>query len=255
MIISIIFFPNPISIGIAIIGANLPDFDHDVKKINVYKMMIVGLLVFIILYIMNLYVSDLIGLLSIFGIILCIFSIIFYFSNHRGFTHSLLGITVLSVLLSLVMNMEIDLISQILNSLNLSNILLFNIKISFQLIAVICIMIFLAMLIINKRIIVPFLILFLLGIVFFSNGLNGSYMLFNTTFLENNLGSNINFILLNLNYIFFPLFLGLFSHIILDSTTPAGIELFRPFSSKKVHKKFAIISLSLLLFLAIFSYF
>lgn len=243
MILSIIFFPNPISIAIALLGANLPDFDHDIKKINLYKMMIIGLLVFIILYIMNIYIMK---LPYIIGIILCIFPIIFYFSNHRGFTHSLVGIGVLSILLSLFMIMGIELLSQILNSLYLPNIILFDMGTYSQLIATIVVVIFLAILIINKRLIFPFLILFLLGLIFFPNGSE----LYITTFL----GNNINFAMPMLKYIFFPLCLGLLSHIILDSITPAGIKLFRPFSSKKAYKKFAIMSLLLLSFFAILKY-
>lgn len=240
MFLSIIFFPNPISIAITIIGANLPDFDHNIKKISLYKMMIVGLLVFIIIYIMNIYVMKLPYLI---GIILCIFPIIFYFSNHRGFTHSLLGIVVLSILLSLFMIMGIDLLSQILNSVNLSNIILFNMATS-QLIATVVIVIFLAILIINKRLIFPFLILFLLGLIFFPNGLD----LYMATFLRD----NINFTIPMLKYIFFPLCLGLLSHIILDSTTPAGIELFRPFSSRRFHLSYTKLLISAFFFIFLY---
>ena len=34
------------------------------------------------------------------------------------------------------------------------------------------------------------------------------------------------------------LFLGIFSHVVLDSFTPAGIKIFAPVSQKKVHKNF-----------------
>ena len=47
------------------------------------------------------------------------------------------------------------------------------------------------------------------------------------------------------------LFLGLFSHIILDSFTPSGIRLFAPISSKKVHRKFGISMIFLLILLSI----
>jgi len=36
------------------------------------------------------------------------------------------------------------------------------------------------------------------------------------------------------------LFLGVFSHIVLDSFTPAGIKIFVPISSKKVYKNFGL---------------
>ena len=48
------FFHNPLSIALALIGANVPDFDHKFKKDNVYKIIILGLVVFISLYILKL---------------------------------------------------------------------------------------------------------------------------------------------------------------------------------------------------------
>ena len=43
-----------------------------------------------------------------------------------------------------------------------------------------------------------------------------------------------------INYIqiVLSLFLGLFSHIVLDATTPAGVKLFAPISSKEYYKNF-----------------
>jgi inner membrane protein len=36
-ILALIFFHNPLTIALTIIGANAPDFDHDFKRENVYK--------------------------------------------------------------------------------------------------------------------------------------------------------------------------------------------------------------------------
>jgi inner membrane protein len=47
------------------------------------------------------------------------------------------------------------------------------------------------------------------------------------------------------------LFLGVFSHIVLDSFTPAGIKIFAPLSSKKVYKRFGLISIFILVIFAI----
>ena len=62
---------------------------------------------------------------------------------------------------------------------------------------------------------------------------------------------------ISINYIevAFGLFLGILSHIVLDSFSPAGIKLFAPISSKKVHKKFGIAVIIVLLILAILYYF
>lgn len=257
-----LFFPNPISIAIALIGANLPDLDHDIKKINLYKMEIIGLLFFIILYITK--------FPYFIGIILCILPFIFYFSNHRGFTHSLLGIIILSILVFFVVLMAVNILSQFLNSFSLLNI--GNQIFSSNLLAIILIMIILAVLTLNKKIIVPFLILFLLGMLFLPEGFsrflfpfyNNVYTHISSIISLNHL-NNIYFYYLYLifdyNYyimfmfIFLPLFLGFFSHLILDALTPAGIKVFAPFSSRKFHKNFALFALILiaLIFSTIFA--
>jgi inner membrane protein len=57
----------------------------------------------------------------------------------------------------------------------------------------------------------------------------------------------------NISYleIVFSLFIGLFSHIVLDSFTPTGIKIFAPISSKKVHANFGKASIFILIVLAI----
>ena len=242
--LALLFFLNPISIALVLIGANLPDFDHDIKKNNLYKILIIGLIIFIILYIFKLpyYI----------GIILCCLPIIFYFSNHRGFTHSLLGITVLSILIFLIVISTSAILESIFNSFSIANS---------QFLALAIMIMGLAIMILNKKLWIPFIIIFSLAIILLLtflptisiNTLSQTFhpILFNS-FSSNNLQMNIfGPFTNNLVLIFFPIFLGLLSHLILDSVTPAGIELFRPFSSKKVHKKFAIISLFLVVLLAI----
>ncbi|MBQ2227459.1 MAG: hydrolase, partial [Methanobrevibacter sp.] len=49
-LLALMFFHNPLAIALTFIGANIPDFDHKFKKDNVYKMIILGLVVFISLY-------------------------------------------------------------------------------------------------------------------------------------------------------------------------------------------------------------
>ena len=54
LVLALMFFNNPLIIALSVIGANIPDFDHKFKKDNVYKMIILGLIVFISLYILKL---------------------------------------------------------------------------------------------------------------------------------------------------------------------------------------------------------
>ncbi|MEA4956401.1 MAG: metal-dependent hydrolase [Methanobrevibacter sp.] len=244
--ISLIFFQGPIFIALTVIGASLPDFDHDVKKSNVYKMIIIGLIMFIILYITN--------QPYLFGLIFLTLPIIFYFSKHRGFTHSILGIFSLSLILSLVIIMGIFLIYPFLNYLNISN----NIY-EYYLLSSIIMIVGLGILILNKNIIPIFLVLFLLGVLFLQNE---SYSIFNiyqiSHFFIKPLFNSIiiiknYFIYEVILYFFIPIFLGLFSHVILDSFSPAGVKVLNPFSSKKVHKKFSFISMFFIFSLACFN--
>ena len=94
-ILSLMFFHNPLTIALTFIGANIPDFDHKFKKDNVYKMIILGLIVFISLYILKL--PYYIGLIIIF------LGTTFYFSEHRSFTHSIFGVLTLTSAVSLIL--------------------------------------------------------------------------------------------------------------------------------------------------------
>ncbi|WP_231475733.1 metal-dependent hydrolase [Methanobrevibacter oralis] len=101
LILSIMFFHNPLLIALTLIGANVPDFDHKFKKDNVYKIIILGLVIFISLYILKLpyYI----------GLILVFLGVIFYFSEHRSFTHSIFGILVLMASISLILILAYEL--------------------------------------------------------------------------------------------------------------------------------------------------
>lgn len=99
------FFHNPLSIALALIGANVPDFDHKFKKNNVYKIIILGLVVFISLYILKL--PYYIGLIIVF------LGAVFYFSEHRSFTHSIFGVLTLTSAVSLILIWAYELVSAV----------------------------------------------------------------------------------------------------------------------------------------------
>ena len=54
LMLALLYSFNPLIIALVIIGANVPDFDHKFKKDHVYKLIILGLIVFISLYILQL---------------------------------------------------------------------------------------------------------------------------------------------------------------------------------------------------------
>ncbi|WP_296789432.1 metal-dependent hydrolase [uncultured Methanobrevibacter sp.] len=206
LIISLMFFHSPLLLALSLIGANVPDFDHKFKKDNVYKLIILGLVVFISLYILKL--PYLIGLIIVF------LGACFYFSEHRSFTHSIFGAIILTSAISLILIWAFQLVT---NLTDLQN---------YYLLMAILIAL-LSFLFLNKKVLMIFLPVFFVSLFIFNTG-------------------EVNYI-----EIIVAIFLGLFSHIVLDSFTPAGIKIFAPLSSKKVRSNFGWASIFILIVLAL----
>ena len=200
------FFYNPLLIALTLIGANIPDFDHKFKKDNVYRMIILGLLVFISLYILKL--PYYVGLMIVF------LGVVFYFSEHRSFTHSIFGIFTLTAAVSLILIWG----SQLINAITVID--------NYYLLMAVLIAL-LSFLFLNKKLLMVFIPLFFISLFVFP--------VTKVTYVE----------------IVLSLFLGLFSHMILDSFTPAGIKIFAPLSSKKVFKNFGLSMIFLLIVLSL----
>lgn len=203
--VSLLFFHSPLLIALTLIGANIPDFDHKFKKDNVYKMIILGLIVFISLYILKL--PYYIGLIIVF------LGATFYFSEHRSFTHSIFGVLTLTSSVALMLIWSFQLI-----------VAVSNITDYYLIMAILTVLI--SFLFLNKKVLMLFLPLFFLSLFIFNAG--------NVNYLE----------------IVLSLFLGVFSHVVLDSFTPSGIKIFAPLSSKKVYRNFGIMSIFALIVLA-----
>ena len=193
--LALMFFHNPLTIALTFIGANVPDFDHKFKKENVYKMIILGLLVFISLYILKL--PYYIGLIIVF------LGVTFYFSEHRSFTHSIFGVLTLTSALSLILIWGFQLIDAV--TLIDNRYLLMAVLIAL-----------LSFLFLNKRLLMIFIPLFFISLFIIPVA--------EISYIE----------------IVLALFLGVFSHIVLDSFTPAGIKIFAPLSSKKAYRNFGL---------------
>lgn len=205
LVLALLYSFNPLIIALIVIGANVPDFDHKFRKEHVYKLIILGLLVFISLYVLNL--PYFVGLIIVF------LGVTFYFSEHRSFTHSIPGIMVLASAIALIIIWSWQLIVSVTV---LSNDYLIAILIGL-----------LSFLFLNKRLLPIFIPLFFISVVILQA--------FEITYIQ----------------IALSLFLGLFSHILLDATTPAGVKLFAPISSKTYYKNFAIASIFILIVLAL----
>ena len=206
LILSLMFFHSPLLIALTLIGANIPDFDHKFKKDNVYKLIILGLIVFISLYILKL--PYFIGLIIVF------LGACFYFSEHRSFTHSIFGAMILTASVSLILIWSFQLVIGLTNLKNIYFVMAILIAL-------------LSFLFLNKKVLMVFLPIFFISLFILPTK--------NITYLE----------------IVFSLFIGLFSHIVLDSFTPAGIKIFAPISSKKVYSNFGKVSVFILIVLAI----
>ena len=205
-ILSLMFFHNPLTIALTLIGANIPDFDHKFKKDNVYKIIILGLIVFISLYILKL--PYYIGLIIVF------LGVTFYFSEHRSFTHSIFGVLTLTSAVSLILIWGFQLAGAVTVLDN-----------HYLMMAVLIAL--LSFLFLNKKLLMIFIPLFFVSLFILP--------VFEISYID----------------IVASIFLGVFSHIVLDSFTPAGIKIFAPLSSKKVYRNFGLSMIFLIIFAAV----
>lgn len=187
------FFPNVFYLSLAVIGASIVDLDHPLRNSNLLLLALFGIILVLILYIIH---SSI-----LLGLILVLLSLIFFVSTHRGFMHSILGVTLIASLLTMFTYGAFQLL------------LKFSVPIipSLAIIAV-----FLGILILNKQVVPFYVILSFLGIFLMS------------------------YVSFNVFYVFLSFVLGLMSHIILDMFTGRGVALFSPLYSKKFGKKMLI---------------
>ena len=148
LLLALMFFHNPLLIALTFIGANIPDFDHKFKKDHVYKMIILGLVLFILLYILK--------LPYYLGLIIVFLGVTFYFSEHRSFTHSIFGVLVLTSAVSLMLIWAYQLVTSVT--------ILDNQYLIFAVLTVL-----LSFLFLNKRLLMIFLPLFFVSLFFINN--------------------------------------------------------------------------------------
>ena len=196
-------FYDPLAIALAVISANIPDFDHEFKRNHVITIIALGALVSCFLYFL--------GLPYYLGLVIILLGGIFLLSSHRGFTHSILGAFLIALFLSLFLFFGMGLSSYNLDFNNSRNLMILWILI-----------IALALLFLNKRLSPVFLVAIAVLVV------------------SVNLGF-IPPLKINLTLLVFSIFFGLCSHIVLDSFTPSGVKAFSPFRDKEYHKKFGVL--------------
>lgn len=201
-ILSLLMFYDPLAIALAVISANIPDFDHEFKRNHVLSMIALGAVMSLFLYFL--------GLPYYLGLVIVFLGGIFFLSSHRGFTHSILGVFTLSLFISLFLFFGIGLSSYDFDFTNPLNLMI-----------LLMVIISLGLLFLNKRLYPIFLIAIALILISINMGL-------------------ISPLKINLTLLVYSIFFGLCSHIILDSFTASGVKAFSPFSDYQYHKKFGI---------------
>ena len=151
------------------------------------------------------------GLPYYLGLVIIFLGGIFLLSSHRGFTHSILGVLILTLFISLFLFFGIWLSSYVLDFTNPINLMI-----------LLMVIISLGLLFLNKRLYPVFLIAIAILLISINMGF-------------------ISPLRINLTLLVFLIFFGLCSHIILDSFTPSGVKSFSPFSDREYHKKFGIV--------------
>ena len=189
------FFPDIYYLSLGVIGASLVDLDSKYRNKNLLIIGLSGCLLTLLLQFLNIPLFP--------GLILITLALIFFISKHRGFMHSFIGIILGALLLSIF----------IFSFLMLLQFLqIFYIRASLFLTSA-----FLAIMILNKKLVIPYILVLSLGIL-----------------LTPIIGFNIYFV-------FGSVLLGSLSHLILDLFTPKGVKIFKPFLSRKMGKTTGII--------------
>lgn len=206
-------FYDPLAIALAVISANIPDFDHEFKRNHVITIIALGALISLFLYFL--------GLPYYLGLVIILLGGMFLVSSHRGFTHSILGAFLITVFLSLFLFFGMGLSSYDLDLNNSRNLMILLILI-----------IALALLFLNKRLSPIFLVAIAILVVSVNMGF-------------------ISPLKINLTLLSFSIFFGLCSHIVLDSFTPSGVKALSPFRDKEYHKKFGVLLFLILIMMFI----
>lgn len=214
IIFALPFIPSFFYLFIALIGASIPDMDHNTNNIKVYSMFIVGLVLSVLLFFVD-------GV-SLSALIILVLAILFYFSKHRGFTHSLLGVIILSFLFMLMFMGFIPVLSR------LSLYLGYSIPSNLMLFIILALM---GYFVVSRRYLLHYLAVLALYLLVFP----------------------VDYSLIQWNVCFLMLFIGGFSHIILDLWTPKGIKVFKPFVNTTYHRSLAVIFVAIWIIASFFA--
>ena len=154
------FFPDIFYIALAVIGASIIDMDHKVNQKNIVIIGLLGVIMALILYILN--------LPYLVGVLITLMAILFYISEHRGFMHSITGIVFITGCISFFVLGAYTLLSDYNTGLKISLII---------------ISLILGIVILNKTIVPLYAFLIIMGLIFSSNLGFDIYYVFLAVFL------------------------------------------------------------------------
>ena len=202
IVMALPFIPSFFYLFFAIIGASIPDMDHKHNKNKVHVMFLVGIIVSLLLILVNGSVMP--------GVIIIFLSCVFYFSKHRGFTHSFVGGSMICVLLLFMMMAFLPVISSVASYTGyaLPNNL-----------SIFVILVLLGFFVVSRRVLVYYILLL-------------AVLLFVTP---------INVAVIDWGIVFAMLFVGVVSHLFLDLLTPSGLAVLWPLNNVVYHKSFAYV--------------
>lgn len=206
MIMALPFIPSFFYLFFAIIGASIPDMDHKYNKNKVHVMFLTGIIISLLLIILK---GSIIS-----GVIIIFLSAIFYFSKHRGFTHSIIGGSMICILLLFMMMGFLPVISSLASYVGY--VLPNNLSV--------------------------FVILSLLGFFVVSRKVLAYYIMLLAALL---FITPINIEYIDWVMVFVMLFIGVISHLVLDLSTPSGLAVFWPLTNEVYHRNVACIILLL----------
>ncbi len=214
ILLALPLIPSFFYLFFALLGASIPDLDHENNTNKVLDMFMVGVVLSVLLLFFNgVYLG---------GLLLVLLALIFYVSKHRGFTHTLLGVFMLSSIFTLM----------VMGFLPTITFLGTYFGISFL-----------------PRNMILFITLAIVGYFVISRKILLMYLLVLGIYL---IIIPVDYLTLNWTFVFLMFFIGALSHLILDLWTPHGIKLLLPVSDKTFHKKTALLLLLLWIVLSIY---
>lgn len=213
ILLALPLIPQPLYLFFALLGASIPDLDHENNTNKVLDMFMVGVVLSVLLFFFN-------GV-HLGGLLLVLVALIFYVSKHRSFTHTLIGIFMLSSIFTLmVMGF-------------LPTITYFGVFMGVSLPSNMVLFITLAIVgyfVVSRKILLMYLLVLGVYLIVFP----------------------VDYLTLDWNFVLVMFIIGALSHLILDLWTPHGLKLFLPVSEKTYHKKVALLLLALWLVFCIY---